>query len=233
MRSWKYLATSFLCLLPLLVRGEDAPLRDDEQFRWQQLILPGTLITAGTVCAASGWYGSAVNDWMKGGRCLQVDDYIQYLPVASMLVLGRVAEPRHSFRERLCITGTAYASMGILVNGLKYTVREKRPDTSARQSFPSGHSATAFMGAELVRREYGGWYGAGAYTVATATALSRIYNNRHWAVDIIAGAAVGILSAHIGYWLLPLGRSLFHLDAQGAQVIVLPSYGGCSLAVVF
>ena len=35
----------------------------------------------------------------------------------------------------------SYAVMGILVNGMKRTFKEKRPDTNARNSFPSGHTA--------------------------------------------------------------------------------------------
>lgn len=52
----------------------------------------------------------------------------------------------------------------------------------------SGHTATVFIGAELVRIEYGGWYGAGAYTIATGVAFMRMYNGRHWLHDVVAGA---------------------------------------------
>ena len=31
----------------------------------------------------------------------------------------------------------------------------------------------------------------------------RMYNNRHWASDVLAGAGVGILSASLTYWLAP------------------------------
>lgn len=54
------------------------------------------------------------------------------------------------------------------------------------------------MGAELVRIEYGGWYGAGAYAVAAGVGFMRMYNGRHWLHDVVAGAGVGILSARIG-----------------------------------
>ena len=118
--------------------------------------------------------------------------------------------------------------MGVLTNALKYTVCEMRPDGSARNSFPSGHSATAFMGAELVRLEYGGWAGAGSYSVASATAALRVYNNRHWFNDLLGGAAIGILSANVGYWLLPLERRLldqwFGWDIDVTPAVVALSY---------
>ena len=196
-----------------------APLKTGESFRWPQLIAPGVLGAAGTFGAFSPWYKEHVNapvrayaQSLSGGVRLHFDDWIQYAPVVTFAGLGFGVRSEHNFAERLCITATAYAAQGILTNAIKYTVREQRPDSEARNSFPSGHSATAFMGAELVRREYGGWWGAGAYAVATTTALMRLYNDRHWSNDLLGGAAIGILSADIGFWLMPLERRWFHLD---------------------
>ena len=74
--------------------------------------------------------------------------------------------------------------MAGLVNGIKYTASEMRPDGSTRNSWPSGHTATAFMAATILHKEYGltrsPWYSVGAYTLATATGVMRVLNNRHW-----------------------------------------------------
>ena len=54
---------------------------------------------------------------------------------------------------------------------------------SNRHSFPSGHTATAFMTATMLNKEYGHkspWIGVGAYGMATATGLMRMANNKHW-----------------------------------------------------
>ena len=54
--------------------------------------------------------------------------------------------------------------------------------------------------------EYGEEYPAIAvagYTVATGIGFLRMYNNRHWASDVLAGAGIGILSASLMYWLAP------------------------------
>ena len=84
------------------------------------------------------------------------------------------------------------------MKSLKYVVDEERPDGRAHNSFPSGHTATAFNGAELVRYEYGTWWGVGAYGLATAVGLSRVYHKRHYIWDVGAGALFGVLSARIG-----------------------------------
>ena len=99
------------------------------------------------------------------------------------------------------------------------------------------------MGAELVRTEYkyaSPWYGIGAYTIATGVGFLRLYNNRHWVSDVIAGAGVGILSARIGYWLLPFERKLFGWDNKEDRMLVaVPYYQpntkslGASFSMVF
>lgn len=111
------------------------------------------------------------------------------------------------------IAGTAYLLTGISVYGIKSITKVERPDGSSRNSFPSGHTATAFAGAELLRREYwdlSPWIGVAGYTVAAATGFLRMYNNRHWLTDVVAGAGIGILSVQASYWLHPVIRKAFH-----------------------
>jgi len=82
---------------------------------------------------------------------------------------------------------------------LKYTVREKRPDTTARDSFPSGHTSSAFAGASFIHRRYGLQYALLPYLGALFTGYSRIHAHRHYTRDVIAGAAIGIAAS---YWLV-------------------------------
>ncbi|MCQ2959948.1 MAG: phosphatase PAP2 family protein [Bacteroidales bacterium] len=134
----------------------------------------------------------------------EVDDWIQYLPVTMYMGLNLTSlNTNRSFAEKLLTPLIAYASMVVMTEGLKYTVSEKRPDSNKCNSFPSGHTATAFTGAELVRLEYGNIYGSVAYVVATTVGAMRVYNDRHWIHDVVAGAGIGILSARIGNWLCP------------------------------
>lgn len=67
------------------------------------------------------------------------------------------------------------------------------------QSFPSGHTVAAFAAAAAVSTETSIWWPAATYAVigpalyvgATAVGVSRMYNNRHWASDVMLGAAIG------------------------------------------
>lgn len=202
------------------------------KFKPTQLILPGALIAVGSWGVCNGWFSKIKHDikdnmtHLRGDNYIHVDDYVQYLPTAAYVAMGSIGIPsRHRFKERLVATATAYIAMGIMVNGIKYTVGEKRPDSSARNSFPSGHTATVFMGAELIRQEYSLGIAIGAYTVAFGTAFLRMYNERHWLNDVLAGAGIGILSARIGYWLLPFNRRIFRLNSRSsASMTALPSY---------
>ena len=71
----------------------------------------------------------------------------------------------------------------------------------AYQSFPSGHSLAAFAAASAVTAEVSRWKHGTAWIVgpvmyggATAVGLSRMYNNKHWASDVILGAGIGTFS---------------------------------------
>jgi membrane-associated phospholipid phosphatase len=68
------------------------------------------------------------------------------------------------------------------------------------RSFPSGHTINAFAFASTVTRETQFWWPHSAFYVgtvfyggATLMGLSRIYNNQHWASDVMGGAAIGTL----------------------------------------
>lgn len=224
------------CSQPLVAQeasdsiAENVSLDTEYRFNAKQIILPASLFAVGTFGVYNGAFRKLDNavkdgmDKMRGDCYFRVDDYIQYLPVAAYAGLGAVGVPcKHSFKERFAAGATAYIVMTALVNVGKYSFREKRPDTERRNSFPSGHTATVFTGAELMRLEYGTGLGIAAYTVATGVAFLRLYNGRHWLNDVIAGAGIGILSARIGYWMLPLYQKWFKWD-KNKTVVALPSY---------
>lgn len=203
----------------------------DYRFSPKQLIAPLSLTTVGSFGLMPNFPLHKLSnrihqEVIKHDYHTRVDNVIQYAPVALHLGLGFTGyKSRFGFRDRLLAAATAYVFKGILTNSVKYTVREERPDQRSRNSFPSGHTATAFTGAELVRIEYGNGFGAMAYGIATAVGAMRVYNDRHWAHDVVAGAGVGILCAKAGYWMLPLWQRLFHKKERGGKVAAIaPMY---------
>ena len=147
------------------------------------------------------------NDFLPHFR-RPVDDYMQYLPAVVMVGLKAAGIPSRSSWGRMLLSDMfTVTAMGLTVDGLKRTTQVTRPDGTNRHSFPSGHTATAFMTATMLTKEYGHlspWVGVGAYSLATATGLMRVANNKHWISDVMVGAGIGILSTELGYWLADL-----------------------------
>jgi hypothetical protein len=137
-----------------------------------------------------------------------LDDILQYTPAVSVYVLNAFGvKGKHNFLDRTIILGTSFLIMGSTVYGLKTITKVERPDKTSFDSFPSGHVAKAFMGAEFLRREYrdvSPWFGIAGYTLATTTAVLRVCNKRHWPVDVIASAGIGVISTSIAYWFHPI-----------------------------
>jgi len=94
--------------------------------------------------------------------------------------------------------------------GLQYTIDEKRPNGEPH-SFPSGHTSISFASAEFVRNRYGWKYGLPAYVFATFVAYSRVEANQHYTHDVMAGAAIGIISSY----LFTRPYEGWHIQAEG------------------
>ena len=137
-----------------------------------------------------------------------LDNYTQIAPAAVMVGMKAAGvESRSSWGRMLLSDAFSVALMAGTVQGLKNTTNVMRPDGSDNHSFPSGHTATAFMTATMLNKEYGyksPGIGVGAYSVATATGLMRMANNKHWLSDVLVGAGIGIMATEFGYWLADL-----------------------------
>ena len=134
-----------------------------------------------------------------------IDNYLQFAPAASVYILNASGvKGKHNFRDRTILLAMSTAIMAGSVFALKKITGQQRPDGSAYNSFPSGHTATAFSGAEFMQleyKEYSPFLRYSGYAMAAGTGVLRMYNNRHWLSDVIAGAGVGILSTRASYWL--------------------------------
>ena len=170
-----------------------------------------------------------------------IDDYMQYSSYAAYYMLDLCGvKAKHSFRDRTIVLAASYAIMGITVQSMKKGFGVERPDGSSKTSFPSGHTATAFLGAHLLFREYkdvSPWIGIAGYASATTVGALRVRNKKHWVSDVVAGAGVGILSAEVGYLLLPVFQKVLGLKNQDKSLVIIPTVttegGGVGLAYTF
>lgn len=141
------------------------------------------------------------------------DDHMQFASYGLQMAMrcGGVIGRSRTWGEMLTADGVAALGTATIVLSVKRGVQRMRPDGSTHNSFPSGHTATAFLGATLFDLEYGQQYPLLAhaqYALATSVALGRIANNRHWYSDVLWGGVIGITMAHLGYLVsdLAFGR---------------------------
>lgn len=164
----------------------------------------------------------------------EYDNYTQYVPMALTYALKLAGVKNRNSWDRMFVSHVFSAGiMAGLVNAIKYSAKEMRPDNSSKNSFPSGHTATAFMCATMLHKEYGTtvspWFSIGGYTLAGLTGVTRLFNNRHWAGDILVGAGIGIISTDIGYFLADLiykdkGQNSKYLNEGGLSKYDRPSF---------
>ncbi len=120
------------------------------------------------------------------------------------------------------------------------------PHAEQYRSMPSGHTISAFAAAAAVTSETRRWWrgsevyiGPLMYGGAALAGISRIYHNRHWASDILMGAAIGTMAgikvvryhhAHpenvIDRWLLSGSASRDAAGRVSIRWMVVPMLGG-------
>lgn len=132
------------------------------------------------------------------------DDNLQLAPLVVASGLNFAGYQGRSNTGRYLASGAlSYGWCALFVNSIKYTAKEMRPDGSTANSFPSGHTATAFTAATIMHKEYGltrsPWWSIFGYGCATTTGIMRTLNNRHWISDVLVGAGLGIISTDLGY----------------------------------
>jgi membrane-associated phospholipid phosphatase len=115
----------------------------------------------------------------------------------------------------------AYLANVILTQGIKYTTHRMRPDGSASNSFPSGHTSSSFAVATVVTNYYGKNWGIPLYAFAGLVGVSRIEKGQHWPSDVLAGAALGYISGRSAI----LGTKREISRQKTARLMVMPTFG--------
>ncbi len=132
--------------------------------------------------------------------------------------------------ERACLNGTRNLAIGagLLNTAGKMLAHRHRPyagdgagawdgpgfgTESSRLSFPSGHACSAFSVAGALAREYGSLRPIGilAWGGAALAAASRVHDDKHWLSDVVAGGALGYLTADF------LGRPRGENEGRGPR----------------
>jgi len=132
---------------------------------------------------------------------------------AGVLLAGYIHHDKELQQHGWKIVGAVAVNTAI-TQGLKFAINRPRPYTKyptiinpydraeTGNSFPSGHTSTAFSLAASVSIECKKWYVVvPAYMYATSVGYSRLYLGEHYPTDVLAGAAIGVGSAYLNNWL--------------------------------
>lgn len=121
-----------------------------------------------------------------------VGDVLQYASPATAFGLTGFKHDKQGAIELI----KSYALSVGVTYALKLSIHEQRPDGGDR-SFPSAHTNAVFTSAEFLRVRYGLKWGIPFYAAGVFEGYSRVESKEHYVHDVIAGAAIGIVSSHL------------------------------------
>lgn len=241
----------YLCLLPSLADAQLAdttqdPIRILKPSRLQSYktyIIPAVFIGYGLVSLSNrsmlqlDWSTKVELSEHHPEFAAKADNYLQFAPLAGMYALDLMGlKGMNNVGDQ---TAMALVSTGIttlMVHGLKRGTHRLRPNGSSNNSFPSGHTATAFAAAEMLHQEFkeqSPWIGYAGYTIAAATGTLRMYNNRHWFSDVVAGAGFGILSTKLTYLIYPHLKRTLGLNEKKLQLEPRYHHGAVAISLKY
>ena len=135
----------------------------------------------------------------------EVDTFLKWVPLITLLVLDAFdKESKGKLEKHIIEAAAAELLLNAAVLPLKNMYMRPRPNGKPK-SFPSGHVATSFLGSELLRQELKDKQAVASYAgyvVSAGTAVLRLYHNKHWFSDVLAGAVLGVLSVKLSPWLI-------------------------------
>ena len=203
----------------------------------KSLIVPGVLFTYGALTLNTGKLRQ-INEVVHKATARTdqpfkkpfVEDYLLFAPAVTVYGLNFAGiKGQNNFIDRTLLYGMSELLSSSIIYGVKRLGIETRPDSSDRYSFPSGHTAEAFICAEFLHQEYKGrvhWTViAAGYTVAASVAYLRMYHNKHYLSDVVAGAGVGIAATRFSYYLYPLLKHvIFGSRKVKGDAMIIPTY---------
>ena len=182
---------------------------DRPKFQYIQLVPAATLMMAGILSNGNGKEALKMeiaeerNEHFSHFRT-HLDDYLQFSPILFTYGLDAAGfKSRTDVANRTVILIKSEVLMMSSVTVLKNITHKMRPDGTSYNSFPSGHTAQAFLAATFLSEEYGKrykWVPYVAYSLASSVGSLRMANNRHYISDVLMGAGIGIFSVKFSYW---------------------------------
>jgi membrane-associated phospholipid phosphatase len=212
------------------------PLAWKKENKAKAFIAPAALIGVGIATIGDKKYFSSYDTYNLMQRNFpgfhtKVDDATWIMPVAAVYGLNLMGlKGKNNFIDRSAMLALSIVLANSISMSSKHHYSSLRPDGSEYNSFPSGHTTNAFVAAEFMHQEYkhlSPWYSVAGYSLATATGIMRMMNNRHWMSDVLVGAGLGMASVKAVYLAYPWAKKkIFKKEDASVSTMVVPYYNG-------
>ena len=196
----------------------------------KDLILPASLITIGAIASHTDKFRDIIPGMRNNpqDKLTPFDDVAQLVVSPSLFIFDIIGEEKHHFIDQFFLMGISYGITVLPVRIIKNNYYAPRP-YGGNHSFPSGHTATAFVGAHMIYKEFkdtNPWIAYSGYAMASVVAGARVVNNKHWVCDVMAGAGIAILATELAYLIYFPVRNLITNginDLVGKYIILSPA----------
>jgi hypothetical protein len=177
---------------------------------FKKTIVPAALIASGFITNYSQYEQNMQNNLQKKASKnahFYHEDYLQFMPIAELYIadLAGIKSKNHWFDQTKYLGFSNIISAGLTL-GLKHLTQKTGPN-KLPFSFPSGHTTFAFTNATVLYNEFSETsllLAYSGYAFATAAGTLRMVHNEHWFSDVLLGAGIGIMAAHLVYYIEPL-----------------------------
>ncbi|CAM3605011.1 phosphatase PAP2 family protein [Zobellia roscoffensis] len=194
------------CTIGSLVAQVDSLQIRPKKKLFKKTIVPLSLLTAGILLSDSNFEKNlheTAQGWVGNDFRTHLDDYTRYAPVATIFVANVAGvKAKHHWFDQTKNLAVSMILTDVVTRAIKNSVYKIRPDGSNDNAFPSGHTSIAFASGSAVYEEYKNtnpYVAYSGYGFATITGGLRLFNNKHFISDILAGAGIGILVTKLVY----------------------------------
>ncbi len=226
----KFKLTYFLILMPFLIYGQIDSF-PTKKWQFKPYIFPTAVMTTG-ILLNNSTYKKTFQDKLPKTHT-HLDDYLQFAPVGMMYLadLMHIPSKNNAFNQTKFLGISEVLTIGIVV-GVKKLSHVTRPDGSANNSFPSGHTAQAFVAGNVLFQEFKDskpWLAYSGFVIASTTGVLRMTNNRHWISDVLTSAGLATIVTQLVYHFEPLKN---WNPFEHSNVTCLPKIGDSGMGVV-
>jgi hypothetical protein len=160
-------------------------------------------------------------------RLTPFDDIMQYTVAPSLFIFDAIGKEKHHPVDQFFLTALSYGLTVLPTRYIKGHYISPRP-YGGKNSYPSGHTAVAFVGAHIIYKEFkdtNPWIAYSGYAMGAVVAGARVTHDKHWVSDVMAGAGIAMLSTELAYLAYFPVRNLITEESNklfGKYIILSP-----------